>query len=115
MNGRPPRSKLLQEVIELVCLVVLLSGWAFVTLFPEAGLESIEEALVRGALLGAAAFLVALTLSCPLKSLGLIRWAPPLDLYRRYRERRRRRLDDRERARYERQHAPYRAIESLSR
>ena len=100
--------------MQFLSLTCLFGGWALVTFFPEGGFGTIGQAFLRAAVSGAAALGVALALSCPLRALNLIRWSPPYDLYVRHRTRRQRAREEEARERYERQKAPYRALESLT-
>jgi hypothetical protein len=102
-------------LIGVVCLILLFSAWALVTFFPAEGLVSVERTLVRGAAATLGCLCLALTLSWPLKALGLIAWSPLRDHYRIWRELRTRRRIQSELARGERRRAPYRAIEALPR
>jgi hypothetical protein len=115
MRTPAARSKFSRDLVGLACLSLLFAGWALVTLFPDGGLGSAKETLVRAAFAAGGALLLALVLSWPLKAYGLVAWSPLRDLYRSRRERRVRRILATELERGERQQAPYRAIEALPR
>jgi hypothetical protein len=108
------RSNAVKELVELLCLTLLFAGSALVILFPEGGLGSAEDTLVRAGIVVAAATGAALALSFPLRMLGLIRWSPPYGLYVRQRDRRRGAREAQQLERRERQSAPYRVIQSIS-
>jgi hypothetical protein len=113
MRMPPARSKFARDLVGAGCLTLLFAAWALMTLFPQGGLGSTKETLVRAAIAAGAALLLALAVSWPLKAYGLVGWSPLRDLYRSRRERRAHRIMATERERGERQRAPYRAIEAL--
>jgi hypothetical protein len=115
MRTPPAHSKFARDLLGLACLTLLFAAWALVTLFPEGGLGSARETLVRAAIAGGGVLLLALVLSWPLKAHRLVEWSPLRDLYHSRRERRTQRILATELERGERQRAPYRAIEALPR